>query len=153
MLYHLAELTTRCHADIPAGTVPFGNGAEWYAAVSEECRQDDISSGWRAVQSNRGKKAGIARHRGILAVLKDYRNPYDPKHLPCLHQLVGIALGLAEQSNIFDRKYWRPFLDAYTRFVTSLDKDGERWGVLIEKQAKLYMASGRGKGSRLLFPK
>lgn len=45
MLHGLAELTTRCHADIPVGTVSFGNGAEWYAAVFEECRQDDISSG------------------------------------------------------------------------------------------------------------
>lgn len=87
-----------------------------------------------------------------MAALKDYQNPYDLNRLPNLHQLVGIALGLAEQSNVFDRKYWQPFRKAYSKFVTSLDKDGGKWGVLIEKQAKLYLASGRGKGATLLIP-
>lgn len=142
LLYRTLELCDRCYDS----TQPYLHAADWYLQLSQEAKW----LGYRAILANAasGKTQAVKERYAIVADLKALINPVNPETSPHFHRLVEAALRLEHQDEFNDR-YWKPFLQACSRW-TQLTDSPQCQETLIEGN-KIRQRCGQGKGKITLL--
>jgi hypothetical protein len=139
-LYAVLEMCVECHAATAAG-VPYANAAEWFQKVALEMKTSDLKAIYFAKKGL--KRKTVDQQRGLLKALKNYENPGDPKTHPHTFALVEAAITLAERSDVFRKKYWKPFTTAAAQLLENIEASSS-WQTVFEKDGLPYVQAGRG---------
>jgi hypothetical protein len=75
--------------------------------------------------------------------LKEYENPGDSKTHPHANALVEAAFTLAERSDVFRKKFWKPFTVASAKLLENIEASSS-WQTVFEKDGLPYVQAGRG---------
>lgn len=62
--------------------------------------------------------------------------------------LFQVATALAQKSNVFCTRYWKPFLNAYKAQIRV--KSTSKWGLVVRENNRIYVQTGKGKAKRSL---
>lgn len=139
-LYTILELCIQCHAS-PSTRASYTNAAEWFERVAWEMKNNDFNAPLSAKKGM--KRESIAQQRELLKALKRYENPLDPQIDHHSFALIESALNLAERSDIFYKKYWKPLLTAFTRLLEDMENNPD-WQTVFENDGLPYVQMGRG---------
>lgn len=91
------------------------------------------------------RKATQNVQKGILAPLKDYQNPFDYADTPHLAYTIDQAIQLAETSEDFNKKFWRPYRQAFNSWVRTQNR--EEYYQLLIMDGKVYVRDRSGRGT------
>lgn len=149
-LYRILELCIQCHAVHQLGT-NYPNAASWFSSIVIEAKMS-VLRGFIA-RSTDGKEGCIQEYKDgasqLSGTLRRRENPYFLEVEPHIYRLVEAALELEDESDIFLRDYWQPFLGSITRLIAHR-KQGAHI-TLVERDGKLYSQGGKGRGKILYF--
>lgn len=139
-LYTILELCIQCHA-APGIQVSYHNAAEWFEGVAKEMKTSDLKASLSAIKGLKQKE--VAQQRDLLKFLKEYENPGDILTHPHAFLLVESARNLAQRSDEFCDKYWKPFITACTKLLQDIESNPV-WQTVFEKDGLPYVQAGRG---------
>ena len=131
------------------GNKRFNNGAEWFNhALIELCliEVNECLKGIKIIE-NSWKKSFIDSESRKLAKLKSLEeNPYSlyPDY-KAISELINLASHLATTSDVFFKKYWKPFLKSYSTYINDLKKHPEIKHGYIDKEGDYILQIGNGK--------
>ncbi|HEY9601248.1 MAG TPA: hypothetical protein V6C85_06525 [Allocoleopsis sp.] len=145
LLYRILELCLQLHSSKWGGN--YRNAFDWFHQYLEFERSGEIEL---VLKSDSDSKKGWKRsyqkaHRACLISLRDGVNPYHKIEEPHIYRLMEAALPLAEQSDIFEANFWKPFLRAYTAWIRS--HDGDDWASCWVDGDKLRIQDGKGQNN------
>lgn len=141
-LFRILDLCSECHLVAGSGYT----AAEWFKGAVWEMKRGDFAAILSPQKKGEGKKKHCQVIQEEVRLLKRWNNPYRSLTSPYTYRLIDVALKLADRGNndVFVKKVWRPFLDAYSKWATALSKNPD-WVYLTIKNGQLYMQAGRGR--------
>jgi hypothetical protein len=138
-------LCERCHSFKLGNN--YKNASDWFHdCLRELCTMElDISLNNKLEPIDGSwKKAYIAWNRNFYTSLKNNQNPFNS---PALSQLIQASLEQKSDGNtIFFNEKWKPFLSAYSAYVTDLQKNSKIHHGYIENN-KYIIQNGKGKSN------
>lgn len=140
-LHQILNLCSEVHTVCPSGYV---NAGEWFSEVVIEMREGDV----KAILSD-DEGGGKTKYvdevvRREIAQLRDYKNPCDASTSPHTHELVDVAIQIAERSDVFRKKHYSVFIKAYTAWARKL-RNNSTFEYLSVENEKLFAKRGKGK--------
>ncbi|HEY9781833.1 MAG TPA: hypothetical protein V6D09_17050, partial [Leptolyngbyaceae cyanobacterium] len=139
-LYTILELCIQCHAS-PGIQVSYRNASEWFERVAWEMKTSDLKA---ALSATKGlKRREVDQQRELLKVLKEYENPGNLQTHPHAFALVESARNLAQRSDVFCNRHWKPFITAGTNLLRDMERNST-WQTVFEKDGLPYVQAGRG---------
>jgi hypothetical protein len=138
LVFRYLELCIQCHAMKPIGSIPYGNASDWFVKLVRETQLNAFFS-----NDSPGKVQRLKERRKQLDLLKEGENPFSSESYPHLHRLIEACRSLLI-SDQFENDYWKPFLKAYSAWITMFES--KDWTTSYEEDEKFYIRMGQGKG-------
>lgn len=140
------RLCKKAYENSKAGTLPYQNAANWFEAIYQEIWLNSLDT----TRYVGGKTLKLKERRNTLRVLRDGKsNPIDKNTSPHEYRLIKVCLHLkdnlcGEEIDVFEEDYWKPYLKAYSVWITSFD--GSEWSTVRMQDGKLLVQQGQGHG-------
>lgn len=156
------ELCVQCHAGVGYKTAGYLDASLWFGDIYRESLQVGVTDLLVLTKHEGGKKAQVLYLRRLIAVLENDENPFDVKVMPCLHHLIECSIDLAKRSDLFRKKYWRPYIRSLKAWATQMDLNPrgyyqEQFGRVVQREGRSFFqvcrTINRGKGLRVMFEK
>lgn len=159
---------------LPSGTVPYPHAAYWFGLVFWELIMNEIASAFTLQerenqerikqqlkvdpnnqallklehQKTFRKKETVLQERTdeVMLLQVRYENPLtEDSGMIATFRLMEAATTLAQTSDVFRVKYWKPFLNSYKKETAAMSK--QDWGraTLDPEDNKAYVQVGQGK--------
>lgn len=156
------ELCVQCHAGVGYEKAGYPDASIWFGDIYRESLQVGVTDLLVLTKYEGGKKAGVLHLRRLIAVLENDENPFDLEVMPCLHHLIECSLALAKKSDLFRKKYWRPYIRSLKAWATQMDLNPRgcyqaQFGRIVQREGRSFFqvcrSLNRGKGLRVIFEK
>ena len=142
LIFRYLELCIQCHAIPTIASARYKNASDWFVKLVRETQLNAFFS-----DDSPGKVQRLKERRKQLDLLKEGGNPFSSASSPHLHRLIEACRPLL-MSDRFDEDYWKPFLKAYSAWITMYES--KEWTTSYEEDGKFYIRAGRGKGRQRL---
>ena len=133
------RLCRKAYENSKAGTLPYQNAAGWFEAIYQEIWLNSLDTSLYVD----GKTKKLKERRDTLDALQEDTNPVDKNISPHEYRLIKVCLRLLKE-NKFDKNYWKPYLRAYSAWITAFDRS--EWSTVRMEDGKLLVQQGRGRG-------
>jgi len=162
--YWILELCIQCHSSQWGNR--YSNAYEWCRSLILErtypdimlIGSSDLQKEWQEIFRCESSTDFVLNEQSISGILRKGANPWHPVICKHHHHLIQACLQEQDRSDIFREKYWKPFLNHYSQWISFIRNSPKvRWVKLnYEKETpRIITSSGRGRGKLRInaFPK
>lgn len=167
-LRQMLLLCERCHAmqeAVPIN-IRYPNAAHWFCLVFWELIIDEMvtalilseqpeptsnntAHSFGQNPAHRKKRNQIqAEMHEVMQLQVNYKALVEEDKESAVFLLFQVATALAQKSNVFCTRYWKPFLNAWKAQIRI--KSTSQWGLVVRENNRVYVQTGKGKAKRNL---